>query len=323
MIQTEILKHIGIFSSLTDEELKSFYPILTPYKAAKGTTVFSEGDCGDEMFIVVSGKIGILVQPEGGEKIEIAEIRGGNFFGEMSVFDNSPRSATCIVKEDADLLALSGQAFFDSIEKNPETAIKIIYKMVNIIAGRLENSGAFLSDIVQWGDKARRRAITDEYTGLYNRRFFDDSIKEYFLKAKESGSELSLVMLDLDHFGTLNREYGQKAGDEAILAASSVFKSTFRSQDIMVRFGGDEFIFIMQDTGSAAAYDVCCEVVNKLCTLELQNTEDKTVKQITASIGIASFPEHAHTLDELKELSDKAVYQAKEAGRNRAMTYQI
>ena len=208
-----------------------------------------------------------------------------------------------------------------SIEKNPEAAIKIIYKMVNIIAGRLESAGAFLSDIVQWGEKARKRAITDEYTGLYNRRFFDDSIKEHFSKTKESNSILSLVMLDLDHFGTLNKEYGQKTGDEAILTASSIFKDSFRASDILVRFGGDEFIFIMRDTDSTAALMICNDVVEKLRGITLENTEGKTVTHITGSIGIASFPEHADKLEVLIESADKAVYQAKEAGRNCAIIF--
>ena len=317
----ESLIKIPLFSSLTENELEIFSSTLKKYDRENDITIFNEGDSGEEMFILLEGRVGIFVKTQDENEIEIDEITTGNFFGEMSIFDNIPRSATCKTKDKSVLLGLSAKSFFESIDKYPEIAIKIIYKMVNIIAGRLERTGAFLSDIVLWGEKARKRAITDEFTGLYNRRFYDDIINEQFKKTKEINSFLSLIMLDLDHFGTLNKEYGQKTGDEIILSASNIFKQHFRKDDILVRYGGDEFVFIMKDTESEKALEICNNVIEKLRSINLENTEGKKIKEITGSIGIASFPTHAKDLETLKSTADKAVYQAKDGGRNKAVIY--
>lgn len=320
-IKYENLNNIPLFSSLTAEEIDIFSSILKKYDIENDTVLFNEGDSGEEMFILIQGKVGIFIKTQDNKEIEIDEITSGNFFGEMSIFDHSPRSATCKTKDKSVIFGLKAKSFFESIDKYPEIAIKIMYKMVSIIGGRLEKTGAFLSDIVMWGEKARRRAITDEYTGLYNRRFYDDVINELFKKAKESGSFLSLVMLDLDHFGTLNKEYGQKKGDEIILSASEIFNQTFGKDDIMIRYGGDEFIFIMKNSTSEESLKTCNVVIEKLREINLNDTNEKSVKQITGSIGIATFPTHADDLEILKSNADKAVYQAKESGRDRAVIY--
>ena len=133
-VPIEFLKNIALFSTLSDEELTHFAKILSPLEITGQKIIFQENDPGDKMYVVTKGKVGISVKIPENEELELAEITEGNFFGEMSIFDNSPRSATCFTKEDSSLLSLSNEDFYNSIEKNPQTAIKIMYKMVNIIA---------------------------------------------------------------------------------------------------------------------------------------------------------------------------------------------
>jgi len=315
-----ILRKISLFSSLTESELKIFYSILKPKEIEKGKILFHEGHSGDEMYIVLKGLIGIVVKTSSGE-LEIAEIREGSFFGEMSIFDNSPRSATSVIKEDSSLLTLSAADFYNSINKYPEITIKIMHKMTGDIAQRLDRIGAFVSDMILWGEKARLRAITDEFTGLYNRRFLDEALYERFNLAKQKGNALSLVMVDLDYFSLLNKEYGLEIGDKVILSAATVFKEVFRKEDILVRWGGDEFTFVLSDTDQSKAYELCEKVVQTLRTKSILENKGNSVRATTASIGIATFPSHAETLCDLKERSDKALYRAKELGRNRTVIF--
>jgi diguanylate cyclase (GGDEF)-like protein len=320
-VSIDFLKNIALFSTLSDEELSHFVKLLNPFEIPMKKTIFQEGDPGDKMYVVTKGKVGISVKIPENKELEIAEITEGNFFGEMSIFDNSPRSATCFTKEDSSLLSLSNEDFYNSIEENPQAAIKIMYKMVNIIAGRLNTIGALISDMVQWGEDARKRAITDEATGLYNRRFLEESLEERFIRAKEKNSPLSLVMVDLDHFSKFNKEYGQKIGDKAIKSICSIFKTIFREDDILARFGGDEFTFILNNTDHDKAYDLCNEVIKKINESKFLCLDGKNFNCITASIGIASFPTNADNLDVLKEKTDKALYKAKELGRNQVYIY--
>ncbi len=122
-------------------------------------------------------------------------------------------------------------------------------RMLNTATGRLQKTGAFLSDMVKWGENARIRAVTDDFTGLYNRRFFDEAIVDMVTESIRAGEPLSLVILDLDRFGLLNSEYGESIGDEVILSVIPVFVAAFGKEDILARYGGDEFAFLTLTEG--------------------------------------------------------------------------
>ena len=317
----EILKKIDILSVLDGNELDLLYSHMKHLKYKNGDLLFNQGDSGEELFIILTGSISISVKTSDGGMVEVAVLGEGQFVGEMSIFDSSPRSATCIIKNDAELLSFSRDNFFDLLHNNPETAIKILYRMLNTTIERLNNTGSFLSDMVKWGEKARKRAVTDEFTGLYNRRFLDDSLEDVFAKASLSSEPVTLVMVDLDNFGKLNKEYGEAVGDSIILEASEVFKSVFRESDILARYGGDEFTFILPDTAAETALRLCEEAASKLRKIDLLKKRKGSVKKITASIGIASYPDHTDSPEKIMELADKAVYSAKEWGRDKVIVF--
>jgi len=316
-----LLRKIEILSDLSPEELRSVRGLMKTVHIEKDKTLFFEGEEGDELFIILSGCVAISVKTPDGEALPIAEVRGGNFFGEMSIFEQAPRSATCCTREDSTLLSLSGRDFYGFLEQNPEITIKIMHRMLTITSQRLQEASAFLSDMVTWGEEARRRAVTDELTGLYNRRFLDDALKERFEEARRRGRPLSLVMVDLDYFGELNKQYGQEAGDRVITAVVPVFRSIFGEKDILARYGGDEFIFILLDRGPEEALELCTRLTKRLKKLRVLEDLEGSIRRVSASIGVASFPAHAADLAALKECMDQALYRAKELGRDRVELY--
>jgi diguanylate cyclase (GGDEF)-like protein len=311
----EILRTIRILSSLTEEDLILLYSHMNEEKYLKGHTLFNEGDFGDIMYIVLTGSVAILVNTADGELIEIAEIPEGNFLGEMSIFDRSPRSATCTPKTDTTVLSLKADDFYKFIEDNPKAGISIMHPMLNTTTLRLKNTGAFLSDMVTWGEKARVRAITDDFTGLYNRRFLDEALVERITEAEATMSILSVVMVDLDHFGTLNNLYGQEMGDIILLEVIKVYRKIFRKDDILARYGGDEFTFILPGTDGKRALELCSELNKELQKITLLKSLDGDLKDVSVSIGISCYPDHSEVADELKSYADKALYEAKEEGR--------
>jgi diguanylate cyclase (GGDEF)-like protein len=314
-----VLSHVGVFSLLSAKEIELVAEHMATAEHAAGETVFREGDAGDNLYILAAGAAAVTIKlPDGGAH-EIARFSPGDFVGEMSIFDNAPRSASLVALEKSTLYSLSRDAFSEVIEQHPGIALKLMYRMLNITTQRLRGTSEFVSEMVQWGEGARRRAVTDELTGVYNRRFLEDSLGTYVAEAVEKGQELCLVMVDLDHFREINELYGHVIGDETIKAAAGVFKSLLREGDVIARYGGDEFVIVLPDTepehGTALMAQVCAEVAR----LELLKDKKGAITAVTSSMGVAGFPVHATDLSHLRAAADAALYRAKEGGRNRVV----
>lgn len=303
---------------LESEELSSVARIMEEERVAGGQTLFRQGDDGHELYIVLDGCIGSSITLEDGSQREIASFRSGEFFGEMSIFESAPRSATCYAKEESRVLKLPATAFFAFVGNKSETAIKIMYRMLNITTQRLENTGAFLSDMVTWGEDARRRAVTDEFTGVYNRRFLDDVIVDQFHSAQREGTSLSLVMIDLDRFREINEAYGNETGDRVILEVVRVFRKNLRASDIIARYGGDEFTLLLPGTSIEEAEEFAWRICREVAALTLlKDAGAGAIEQITTSQGVAGYPECVSDLEELRTAADAALYRAKKGGKNR------
>lgn len=315
------LQSIAIFSELTEDEFPVVRSMMKQKEYRKGETLFHQNDEGTKLYIVDRGRIAIEVQLPDGKKLEISEIQSGNFFGEMSIFENAPRSATCTTKESSILFSLHKSDFFQLMETHPRIAAKMMYRMLNITASRLKNTDNFLSDMVQWGETARRRAVTDDFTGLYNRRFLEGALEEQFSRAKMEKLNLSVAMVDLDHFGELNKEYGEDIGDKILMSAVEVFRSVCGPGDILVRYGGDEFTFIMPGRNGDSSKAICDTICMKMERLDLLSGFQGPMKNITSSIGIAVYPDHGEIEKVIMDKADAALYQAKEEGRNRAVLF--
>jgi diguanylate cyclase (GGDEF)-like protein len=312
----EILKSFEILSSLSNSELDSLYSHMKIEEYSKGRPLFNEGESGDHMYIILSGAVSISVNTPDGKILEIAEITEGNFFGEMSIFDRAVRSATCSPKCETTVLSLGASDFFEFIKNKPLAGSIIMRKMLNITTKRLHKTGAFLSDMVTWGEAARTRAISDDFTGLYNRRFLDEVLENRISESLSNRQPLSYAMIDLDHFGKLNNEFGQELGDKVILAVVDTFKRIFRKSDIITRYGGDEFIVLFPQTSSLSAFTICKKMLEEIGNIDLVKKSDGSMLKITASVGIASVPDHADSASLLKDSADKALYMAKDAGRD-------
>jgi diguanylate cyclase (GGDEF)-like protein len=314
----ENIKAIDIFSDLNNDEALMLFSRMKSRTFDAGESLFKEGDSGDQLYIIVSGRVSITVNLPDGKELILSEISGGNFFGEMSIIERAPRSATCRTLEKTECLSLHADDFNALIEEYPATASSIMNRMLAITAQRLVNVGSFLSQMVQWGESSRKRAITDPATGLFNRRYMDDSFASIINRANLDGKSMCFVMFDMDHFGSLNTKYGQDFGDKIIASAADTFKNNFRTNDILVRYGGDEFVFILPDADRAIAQSLCDSLCAAFRTLTFPEHDEL---QVTCSMGFACFPEHAQTPESLMEKADKALYKAKESGRDKALCF--
>jgi len=308
------LESVGIFAGLDGEDLEALRSLMSLVHHAAGELVFAEGEAGDRLFVLVEGAVSIGLHAADGDEILVSKVQPGGFFGEMAIFDRAPRSASCRCTEPSLLLSLSAAEFAAFSRERPRAASGIMQKMLGIQAARLLDTGSLASQMVQWGEAARRRAVTDEATGLFNRRFLDDSLEGLFSRARLEGAALSLAMFDLDHFGDLNKARGQEFGDMVIVELSKTFRKAFREGDILVRYGGDEFTFVLPGADPEVAEELCSGACRLVRELRLEAAPEL---RLTASIGYASFPAHASSVENLAAAADAALYRAKESGRDR------
>jgi diguanylate cyclase (GGDEF)-like protein len=159
--------------------------------------------------------------------------------------------------------------------------------------------------------KIQQQALTDPLTGCFNRRSFETQLDRDLASARRGPQALSLVLLDLDRFKQLNDSAGHEAGDQALRQLADCLRREMRLADSVARYGGDEFVVILPHAGSAGALNVA-----ERLRARIEEIHIPPFGNLTASIGIASFPEHAKTRAELFRLADRALYDAKGAGRN-------
>lgn len=162
-------------------------------------------------------------------------------------------------------------------------------------------------------------ATTDGLTGLFNHRYFQETLTISLQRAQRYNNELSLLLLDLDHFKKINDTHGHRAGDKVLKEVSARMKKTFRTTDIIARYGGEEIIVLLTNTSFDNALIAANKLLNAISSKEFDIEADKSIK-VTASIGVANFPKHAQNAPELIELTDQGLYFAKENGRNRIGT---
>jgi len=160
---------------------------------------------------------------------------------------------------------------------------------------------------------AEIRAATDALTGLPNNRAVQDTVKRMVAQASRSVSPLSAALLDLDHFKRINDAYGHSRGDEVLAAVAATLRSSIRESDFVGRYGGEEFLILLPDTGKEQAHIVAEKVRAAVAATTLSKIE----QPVTASLGVATVPDDAGDADSLIRAADRALYAAKGNGRNR------
>jgi diguanylate cyclase (GGDEF)-like protein len=162
-------------------------------------------------------------------------------------------------------------------------------------------------------ERVKQLAYLDGLTGIFNRRFFEMRILEEIERARRYGTGMAVIMADIDQFKRLNDEFGHLLGDEVLRQVSSIFHQQVRKIDVVCRYGGEEFAVLLTQTNAAQALTVAEKLRKTVEDWQFPGVP----RRITISAGIAGFPVHGMSRDELVRAADSGLYAAKQAGRNR------
>jgi diguanylate cyclase (GGDEF)-like protein len=163
--------------------------------------------------------------------------------------------------------------------------------------------------------KLERQSIRDSLTGLFNRHFMEIALDRELHRATRHRTQLAVLMLDVDHFKQFNDTFGHEAGDAVLREVARCFRESVREEDIICRYGGEEFLIIMPDVKEEIALERAGQILQAIAALRI-NFHGETLRSVTTSIGVAMYPEVARNAEALIRVADQALYRAKHGGRN-------
>lgn len=187
--------------------------------------------------------------------------------------------------------------------------------MLSAAVGERSRTMGRLADALR---ELQEQARTDPLTGLANRRFLWEFLQREWIRARRRKSPLAVVMIDLDHFKRVNDTFGHDAGDQMLMDVADLLKAHVRGSDMACRFGGEEFALVLPDATLDGVQRRAVDIREAIKRLEPVH-RDRRLGPVTASFGIALYPDHADDPESLLRVSDQALYAAKSGGRDRVI----
>jgi len=253
-----------------------------------------------------------LVYPDHIDVVEHPEI--GTIASRIGYFPDSRSLCIPISSPEAPLAVLA--VYFETEEEWTQcmqAKQMILTEMVEHYALALVN--------LRLRERLRLESIHDPLTELYNRRYMEEALDREIRRARRHDTPVSLLMLDVDHFKTVNDTYGHETGDVVLRELGALLQRNIRGGDIACRYGGEEFLLILPDTPLGTATQRAEEILKQIRTLTIAYQD--TGFHITASIGVSALPRHGHEIQHIIHAADAALYRAKENGRNQVVVAPI
>jgi diguanylate cyclase (GGDEF)-like protein/PAS domain S-box-containing protein len=164
----------------------------------------------------------------------------------------------------------------------------------------------------------RQQSIRDPLTGMFNRRYMEETLEREILRAERNNETLGVIMLDIDHFKQFNDTFGHQAGDALLTALGHFFLSNIRGEDVACRYGGEEFILLLLETSMEKTCERAEELRDKVRYVNVA-FQGQSLGTVTLSLGVSVFPQHGSTSELLIQAADQALYRAKVEGRDRVV----
>jgi diguanylate cyclase (GGDEF)-like protein len=266
------------------------------------------------LYIVLSGALEVAAEPGIADALP-QRILPGESVGEQSVLDEAANLASMTALDESELLVIEPELVWHLIDEHNGVARNLL----RLLSFRILAANAQLRRRQKLGEFYRQLSLNDALTGLYNRAWLNDMLPKLAARARQDGTPLSIVMIDLDHFKRFNDTHGHVAGDTALCTAAATIRAALRPTDYAVRYGGEEMMAILPHTSRDLAVLVAERLCDRMRAAIVFDDMRLPLPHVTGSFGIATL---APGQDErsLVAMADAALYRAKESGRDRICT---
>jgi diguanylate cyclase (GGDEF)-like protein len=215
-------------------------------------------------------------------------------------------------------LTAHGETFGIITVECPSQEVAILTELRETAFASLGEMAAMAIAGLNLRQRLESQSIRDSMTGLFNRSFMEIALEREMTRANRQGKQVAVMMIDIDHFKQFNDTFGHAAGDVVLREVAECMRVGVRGEDIVCRFGGEEFVVIMPEIATRGALDRA-ELLRRMVGDLSLRFHGQPLRQITISIGVAMFPDNSDNPDELLRSADHAMYAAKHKGRNRVV----
>lgn len=307
---------LQLFKDMDGADLAVVNRLIAPCEVLQvgtGQPVIVAHTADNHLYIVLDGALDLLPQESArSTSVGNQQFSKGECVGELSVLDNENQPYTIRAACDSVLLAIDGDTLWRLIDESNGVARNLL----RLLSFRIRASNALLRRRHRVGEFYRQMSMIDGLTGMHNRAWLQAQLSQLMEHAVATGSPLSIIMVDLDHFKKFNDTHGHIIGDDAIQTAAKILNSTLRPTDFSVRYGGEEMLVILPDTSRDASIIVAERLCAKLAQTRVLHDEAAALPHITASFGVATL-NAGQDASNFIATADAALYRAKKAGRNR------
>ncbi len=305
------MRDLQLFRDADDPAVAAALAPCTVLRVAAGQRV--EDGLRARLYIVLSGSLEVAPDAHSAnEDSSVTRVLPGESVGEQAVLDDAVNLAAMTALEDCELLVIEPELVWQLIDRSNVLARNLL----RLLSFRVRAANAQLKRRQKLGEFYRQLSLNDGLTGLYNRAWLNEMLPKLAARARQDGSPLSVIMIDLDHFKRFNDTHGHLAGDAALSSAAEVIRESLRPSDFAVRYGGEELMAVLPDTQAGLADMVAQRLAERLRTTVVFPDMRLPLPHITGSFGVASLAPGGSEHD-LIAAADAALYRAKEAGRDR------
>jgi len=304
-----LLDSLDLFNGVLPEDVQMLLQRCDRCDVAEGELLLSPGDKNEHVFIVLSGSLNIHVGSPDSPILATMDV--GACVGEMSIIEDRDPSAFVIGAEESHLLLIHRSLLWEMVDASHEFAKNLLV----VLSERVRSHNRVIAESFGELRKFERHATTDALTGLANRHTLQDVFPSEIQRCVENNEPVAMMMIDVDNFKQFNDMFGHIAGDRALATVSKILRSQFRPQDVLVRYGGDEFAVLLPGTNKEKGLAVAERARAAVGGSTGDGTDSLIQIPIKISMGVAELSPDG-TLDSLTRDADAALYRAKHAGRD-------
>jgi len=309
---TRLLSRLQLFRNvdLQDPVIKKLLSMCVYRQLLTDEKLLTTKDENHYLYILIKGRLIIHLSTQ--EGIPLATVEPGECIGEMSIIDSRVPTASVSASEETRVLVVEQEVLWRMVSASHEIARNLLY----IMAERVRYSNLIIADSLEMQRKYQRFATTDSLTGLHNRGWLDSAFDLELKRSERDDLPLVMIMIDIDDFKNINDEYGHLAGDQVLISVASSIRSPLRPNDLVARFGGEEFAVLLPETTLDNAKNIAQRLCDKVSNTEPCKLGAQELPKVTISLGIAE-RQPGSTLDMMIAAADAAMYHAKHMGKNR------